>query len=57
MVLNSDSPRFGGHDRIDESVSHHAFDEGYAGRRHHVCLYIPCRTAQVLAKVEEEEKK
>ena len=51
VVLSSDDEMFGGHKRIDCSVEHRTFEEGYAGRRRHMCLYIPCRTAQVLAKI------
>ena len=49
VVLDSDQPQFGGHGRIQQGVEHHTFPEGYAGRRNHMCLYIPSRTAQVLA--------
>jgi len=49
VILDSDQPQFGGHGRIKQGVEHHTFPEGYAGRRNHMCLYIPSRTAQVLA--------
>ncbi|KAG5684753.1 hypothetical protein PVAND_013967 [Polypedilum vanderplanki] len=51
IVLNSDAPEFGGFNRIDSSNVHQTFPEGYAGRRNHMCVYIPSRTAIVLAKV------
>ena len=50
VVLNTDAAAFGGHGRVDEAVAHATFPEEWAGRRNHMCLYIPCRTAQVLAK-------
>ena len=50
IVLDSDSSNFDGHNRIDHSVDHHTFSDGYAGRKNHMTLYIPCRSAQVYAK-------
>lgn len=50
VVLETDSAEYGGHSRIDTSVQHHTFDEGYAGRRFSLNLYLPCRTALVLAR-------
>jgi len=51
VVLDSDAEEFGGHKRVDHSVQHQAFDEPYAGRPYSMNIYIPCRTAQVYAKV------
>lgn len=34
VILNSDDPAFGGFKRIDCSVEHHTFGEGFNGRRH-----------------------
>ncbi|KAK3909486.1 1,4-alpha-glucan-branching enzyme [Frankliniella fusca] len=50
IVLNSDDAEFGGFSRIDNNVVHHTFEEGFAGRRHSLQLYLPCRVALVLAK-------
>uniref|UniRef100_A0A0M3ITV7 Exostosin domain-containing protein n=1 Tax=Ascaris lumbricoides TaxID=6252 RepID=A0A0M3ITV7_ASCLU len=38
--------------RIDNSQHFITFPEGYAGRRNHLCVYIPCRTAIVLEKID-----
>ncbi|CAD5215229.1 unnamed protein product [Bursaphelenchus xylophilus] len=50
IVLDSDSEEFGGHNRLDHSQEFFTFPEGYAGRRNHICVYIPTRTVIVLAK-------
>ncbi|CAI4226550.1 unnamed protein product [Auanema sp. JU1783] len=50
VVLNSDNADFGGHSRIEESTEYKSYPYDYAGRRNHVVLYIPCRTAIVLAR-------
>lgn len=50
VVLDTDAEEFGGHKRVDHSVVHSSFEEGYAGRRYSLDLYIPCRTAIVLAR-------
>ncbi|VDN55530.1 unnamed protein product [Dracunculus medinensis] len=52
LVLNSDEVLFGGINRIDSAQAFPTFPEGYAGRRNHLCVYIPCRTAIVLALKE-----
>lgn len=51
-MLNSDEVLFGGINRIDSAQAFPTFPEGYAGRRNHLCVYIPCRTAIVLALKE-----
>uniref|UniRef100_A0A1Y1MHR5 1,4-alpha-glucan branching enzyme n=3 Tax=Photinus pyralis TaxID=7054 RepID=A0A1Y1MHR5_PHOPY len=50
VVLSSDDSQYGGQERIDKNVSYLTRDEGFAGRRHSFLVYIPCRTAIVLAK-------
>jgi len=50
IILNSDDPIFGGFNRVDTSIKHTAWPEGYAGRRNHIVVYIPSRTAIVLAR-------
>lgn len=51
MVLNSDRKEFLGHDRIDESVQHHTTPGDWDQRAHSLLVYVPTRTAIVLAKV------
>ncbi|VDN23465.1 unnamed protein product [Gongylonema pulchrum] len=48
----SDDPEFGGFSRLEKKQLYHTFPEGYAGRRNHLFVYIPCRVAIVLEKVE-----
>jgi 1,4-alpha-glucan branching enzyme len=52
VVLNSDRKEFMGHDRVDEAVKHFTQPGDWDGRRHSLQVYIPTRTALVLAKVE-----
>jgi len=47
-ILNSDSPHFGGFDRIDESVNYYTRPEVKFSNKHHVHLYLPSRCAIVL---------
>uniref|UniRef100_A0A182PVF4 1,4-alpha-glucan branching enzyme n=1 Tax=Anopheles epiroticus TaxID=199890 RepID=A0A182PVF4_9DIPT len=49
VVLSTDDAEFGGFNRIDKNVEHHTFPEGWAGRRNYMQLYLPCRTACILA--------
>ncbi|XP_066995367.2 1,4-alpha-glucan-branching enzyme [Anabrus simplex] len=51
VVLNTDDEKFGGHRRVDASISHFTFPEGFAGRRHSIQAYLPCRTALVYGRV------
>ncbi|MFK7740167.1 MAG: alpha-amylase family glycosyl hydrolase [Planctomycetota bacterium] len=48
IVLDSDAPEFGGHDRIDRSLAHEADTDRI--HRHHLQLYLPARTALVLER-------
>ncbi|TRY80465.1 hypothetical protein TCAL_10489 [Tigriopus californicus] len=50
IVLDTDASEFGGHNRLDHSKENATFPEGYAGRQNHMCVYSPCRTAQVYAR-------
>uniref|UniRef100_A0A0K2U7W3 1,4-alpha-glucan branching enzyme n=2 Tax=Lepeophtheirus salmonis TaxID=72036 RepID=A0A0K2U7W3_LEPSM len=50
ICLDTDDKQFDGLGRLDSSVIHHTFPEGYAGRRNHALLYIPARTAFVLVR-------
>ena len=49
IVLDSDDAEFGGHSRLDHSVSHLTKPDGFAGRRNSIMLYIPSRVALVFA--------
>jgi len=51
VALETDSADYGGFSRIDATVKHHTFDEGYDGRRFSLNLYLPCRSAMVLVKM------
>ena len=54
MVLDSDAAEFGGHARLNPHQRHvtrkAAFESG--GTRDFISLYLPNRSAQVLAPVE-----
>jgi len=52
IILNSDAPEFGGFSRVDSKNLHQTYPEGYSGRRNHMCVYIPSRTAFVFAKAD-----
>jgi len=52
IVLDSDSEQFGGHARRDKNVPAFTSEEGFNGRSCSLQLYLPCRTAVVLAKVK-----
>lgn len=47
LILSSDEPRFGGHDRIDSFITYStsSYEHGYQ-----LFVYLPCRTAMVLKK-------
>uniref|UniRef100_A0A182JHK2 1,4-alpha-glucan branching enzyme n=1 Tax=Anopheles atroparvus TaxID=41427 RepID=A0A182JHK2_ANOAO len=49
VVLSSDDSEFGGFNRIDKNVDHLTFPEGWSGRRNYLQLYLPSRTACILA--------
>jgi 1,4-alpha-glucan branching enzyme len=50
IILNSDSSHFGGHGRVIESKStFYTLDDPWCHRKHHLKVYIPCRTTLVLA--------
>ncbi|KAJ9581593.1 hypothetical protein L9F63_023227 [Diploptera punctata] len=51
IALDSDSQKYGGFQRVDPSVHHFTYPEGFCGRSNSIKLYIPSRTAQVYAKV------
>ena len=50
MVLNSDNKeQFMGHGRLDESTLFPTVSESWCGRKNYLLVYIPTRTALVLA--------
>ncbi|PHH74381.1 hypothetical protein CDD83_4577 [Cordyceps sp. RAO-2017] len=49
VALNSDAKEVGGHDRIDEGTRFFTTPMEWNGRRNWTHVYIPCRTALVLA--------
>ncbi|XP_041365409.1 1,4-alpha-glucan-branching enzyme-like [Gigantopelta aegis] len=52
IVLDSDEEKYGGHKRLDHNTEFHTFNEPWNGRKNHMFVYVPCRTAFVLAKVD-----
>jgi 1,4-alpha-glucan branching enzyme len=51
MVLNTDSPQFGGHGLAREDMKFPWLPEPVAGRKQSLMIYVPSRSAQVLAPV------
>jgi len=51
IVLDSDWPEFGGHNRRERGVTCHTYKEGHVGKRCHMKTYLPCRTAVVFERV------
>jgi len=49
IILNSDAPEFGGHNRVDTILSHHAMLHEETGR-YYLKVYIPNRSALVFRK-------
>ncbi len=52
IVLNTDSGRFGGHDRVDEDIPYYTLPSGGLTSQHYLKLYLPARTALVLKKID-----
>lgn len=52
IVLDSDAEEFGGHSRLDHSVDYFTSSDGWDGRNCSLKVYIPCRTAILLAKAD-----
>ncbi|ORY00939.1 glycogen branching enzyme [Basidiobolus meristosporus CBS 931.73] len=48
IILNSDSPLFGGHDRINPDQKFFSNPQEWYGRPNYIQVYIPSRTALVL---------
>ncbi|OLL22192.1 1,4-alpha-glucan-branching enzyme [Neolecta irregularis DAH-3] len=49
IILNSDRREFGGHERIDETVNYPTTSMEWNGRKNWLHVYVPTRTALVLA--------
>ncbi len=49
IILNSDAEAFGGHNRVDMSITHHTLHEKESGR-YYLKVYIPNRSALVFRK-------
>ncbi|MBC7805297.1 MAG: alpha amylase C-terminal domain-containing protein [Akkermansiaceae bacterium] len=54
LILDTDSGSFGGHARIEPGTRFARHSEPFGGRAQSVYLYLPSRTAVVLAPVETE---
>jgi 1,4-alpha-glucan branching enzyme len=52
VILNTDSGRFGGHDRVDEDIPYYTLPSGGLTSQHYLKLYLPARTAMVLKKID-----
>lgn len=52
IVLDSDEAQFGGHSRIDHSVTHFTEEGSFNGRNNSLKVYIPSRVVIVLAPVD-----
>jgi len=52
VVLNTDSGRFGGHDRVDENFTYYTLPSAGITSQHYLKLYLPVRTALVLKKID-----
>uniref|UniRef100_H2Z9R6 1,4-alpha-glucan branching enzyme n=1 Tax=Ciona savignyi TaxID=51511 RepID=H2Z9R6_CIOSA len=48
IVLDSDEPKFGGHDRNDKSVCFFTEEMHFDGRNHSMLVYLPCRCAMIM---------
>ena len=49
IVLDSDAPQYGGHGRVDPELPHLTLPPAAADQPHRLSLYLPSRTALVLA--------
>ncbi|CAF0704329.1 unnamed protein product [Brachionus calyciflorus] len=52
IVLDTDAEEFGGHKRLDHSVDYFTSEKGWDGRFCSLSVYIPSRTAFLLAKID-----
>jgi 1,4-alpha-glucan branching enzyme len=52
VILNTDSGRFGGHNRVDEDIPYYTLPSGGLTSQHYLKLYLPARTAMVFKKID-----
>ncbi|GMS84152.1 hypothetical protein PENTCL1PPCAC_6327 [Pristionchus entomophagus] len=45
VALCSDDAKYGGHSRVDGKSRYHTFRSDWADRTHHICVYVPSRSA------------
>jgi 1,4-alpha-glucan branching enzyme len=57
IALSSDNGRYGGQDRIDETLTYYTLPEGDRESQHYLPLYLPARTAMVLLREEIRKRK
>jgi len=57
LALSSDNGRFGGQDRVDESITYYTLPAGKNEGQHWLHLYLPARTALVFKREEIFRKK
>ena len=50
IVLDTDAPEFGGFNRLNHTTEFKTLGDGYAGRENSLMVYIPSRTAFILAR-------
>ena len=50
IVLDTDAATFGGFGRLDHDTEFHTLGEGYAGRENCLMVYVPARSAFILAR-------
>ncbi|ODV93955.1 hypothetical protein PACTADRAFT_77441 [Pachysolen tannophilus NRRL Y-2460] len=52
VILSTDDEKFGGHGRIDKAVEHFTTPYNWNNRNNFLQVYLPTRTALVLAKID-----
>lgn len=52
VALDSDAKEFDGHGRVDPGSEYFTTEGDWDGRKHSLLVYIPSRTALVLARVQ-----
>jgi len=57
LTLSSDNGRYGGHDRVDESITYYTLPETEKSSKHWLHLYLPARVALVFKREEIFRKK
>ena len=53
VVLTTDSPEFGGHNRVDHTTRFFTTPENWDGCENSLMVYLPSRTALVFALEED----